>query len=272
MALAEHLVERPRAQAFGQWRLRACAGLEQIVVSRACHDEGVSMPLRLSQRLALLPAVLLAASAQAARPLFTEDAAIIAAGGCEVETAANRVAPGAVPALRSASAQLACGVRAGTEVALALARQVGGDERKTVATLAGKSALNDPGEAGAAYAFAYGVIGAQDPQGSLRRALVYLNGVMSKTIGTAFTVHANLGWFRERADARGRASWALAAESPAAPRWDLVAEAFANERERNPWLQFGARWTLRPQRLIFDAAVGARGQERSATLGMTFAF
>jgi hypothetical protein len=210
------------------------------------------MPLRLSQRLALLPAVLLAASAQAARPLFTEDAAIIAAGGCEVETAANRVAPGAVPALRSASAQ----------VALALARLVGGDERKTVATLAGKSALNDPGEAGAAYAFAYGVIGAQDPQGSLRRALVYLNGVMSKTIGTAFTVHANLGWFRERADARGRASWALAAESPAAPRWDLVAEAFANERERNPW----------PQRLIFDAAVGARGQERSATLGMTFAF
>ena len=227
----------------------------------------------MSPRLACLLLLAACCAAHAGRPLVTDDAGVIEAARCEVESYLGRTSAPGEPAVRAGSAQLACGVGADTQLALQVLRSGPDGGRANDLVLNGKTAFaaRDP----AAFALAWALTDAPSPGHGRRIERAFVNGIATLALGERSRLHANLGWSRKRAGAASTTSWALAIESAATDRLDLMAETFADDRDHDPWLQVAARWAVIPGRWFIDASWGmqaAAGRPKAATLGLKLAF
>ncbi len=223
------------------------------------------------RRRAIWPAAALFAcvSAQATRPMVVDDAAITNPGDCQVENWTQRTF-----GQTEYWAMPACNVAQTWELAVGLGR-IGPD---------GAGAAYRAGVMQAKTVFrpleknGWGIgltIANQFREGAgIDGDLSVLVPVSLSLLDDQVLVHANAGWLRAHASGRQDGFWATGAEWAVRPRLTLTLETYGTGRGHG-FTQAGARLTVIPDRLAFDAGIGSRtgrlGAERYATIGLTFA-
>lgn len=225
--------------------------------------------------LAATLCALACAGVQAGRPLVTEDAGVLEAGACELESFGSRLTESSMPRVTGGSLQFGCGVGLRSQVALAASRERSEGQTGRAWALVGKTALNDAQDGDAAYTLAWGAMWAKAPGDSTRHEDSFLNGVVSLPWHDTLTLHANLGWSRSASARQDTTGWALALEHATTPSLSLMTELFGSDRERSPWVQVAARWTLVPQRLFLDGSWGVQTtgtRPKMVTLGLKASF
>lgn len=221
---------------------------------------GVSaMPLRPT----LVGAALLAANAaEAARPMVTDDARIVDAKACQLESWVRRNQDST-----EAWALPACNFTGNLELTLggALTREAG-QTRTTDVQLQGKTLLKALDSNGWGIGFAAGTV--RHPHADSRDWYAYVPVSVSFRDDTVI-VHGNAGWLRDGEARQHRLTWGLGTEARLGERTWLIAEAFGQDQGR-PYHQFGLRHWLVTDRVQLDATYGNRngGGERWWTLGL----
>jgi hypothetical protein len=226
-------------------------------------------------RLAALAGALALAgtTSHAARPVETEDAALLDANTCQLETWLQRN--------RSSTeywAHPACNIGGHVELAVGAARiREAAGTNHSVGVVQAKTVFRayDDRQSG------WGLVLGTERSGASHRNSIgnpYASVITTLPLrGEAVFLHANAGWTRERDDVeqtrRDRATWALALDSLVAEDTRLSLETFGQSRER-PQIQLGLRHALVPGRVQLDASVATRfgrgSQERFFTLGVVF--
>ena len=212
--------------------------------------------------------------AQAGRPFATEDAGVLAQKECEWESFAARAKARGESSASAWSTQVGCGVGFKTQLALAFARSKFESERANAWALSGKTGLIDGGEDGTSVTLAYGAVSAKGPgDGSYRLNTTAINLALTRPLPADWTVHANVGWSRDRPNKLDSTTWAVAAEWAATEQWSVGAETYGDDRNK-PWLGVGARWTLsKTWSLNASYAVNRETPRASAgSVGFKFAF
>jgi len=217
----------------------------------------------------LFPLLMLAGamSAQAGRPLQTEDADILASQSCELEWVDARMHQSGVPNIHAWTGQLGCGFGLQSQAALALGRSEGAQTLQ----LGGKTALLLREARAPGLTLAWGAQWQRAEGQGWQYELGVLNLVLSQALGERLTGHANLGWSRSHGlDAR---SWNLALEYAAGAGVDLLGEWYGDGRSK-PWLALGLRWTLGPSWSVHAALAEQAGplRLRQSTLGVKLTF
>lgn len=228
-------------------------------------------------RFLLLAAVsaLTCSAAIAGRPMATEDAGVLEASDCELESFIGAGRPRGGPSEREQSLQVGCGVGAHSQVALAIARVSSEGNGVRSLSLLGKTALNPGAEDSAPQLALAWALGADSARGGLKHESSALNAVVSWPQHKEVSLHLNLGWSRSAADKQSTTAWAAGIEHHVRDDIDLTAELFGSDRETAPWVQVGLRWALRPEKFYIDTSYGVQtGGERNkaVTLGLRWAF
>lgn len=209
--------------------------------------------LKYSSALGVL--LLLSETVPAARPMVTDDARVVDARSCQLEswTRFNRTSTEywALPG---------CNIGKDTELTLGGAR---GDSGTAVATtdvvFQAKHLLKPLAADGWGLAAAIGQVRhpAIDQGGNLLGDL-YVNVPLSLAFGGERQVmHVNAGWLHDRTDSRHRATWGLGSETALGARAQLIAESYGQSGAA-PYYQAGIRLWLVPQRVQIDATAGAQ--------------
>jgi len=231
-----------------------------------------TIPLRAALSAFLLACVL--PTAQAGRPLQTEDAGVLDRGDCEIESVGSRASGGGEPRLREYSVQLGCGIGARTQLAVAAARALDGETRSDAAALVGKTALRELTDTQAGVVIAYRLAGARAKGGSFRHEATELRAVLSAPLAEDWLFHGNLGTVRDEAAKQTSTIWSAALERTGLGPFDVMGEVFGDDRGA-PWWNAGLRYTAIAQRLFFDPSYGAQmrsGRPKLLTVGLKFAF
>jgi hypothetical protein len=216
---------------------------------------------------AALVAGLAALPAFAGRPLTTDDAAIVADKGCQLEAWIDR-SRGATIGWAAPACNFGFGIE--WQAGFARVREEGGgsfsDEYLQLKTL-----LREPTEASP-----WG-IGLTLGANRHSRAGSYDGWdnpyvLVPITVSSgAFTLHVQPGWARDRATGRDFVAWGVAGEAELSPHLAFVAETFG-ENSRNPWLRAGFRWTLVRDRFSIDLTQlvrsGGERADRYTSLGV----
>lgn len=217
----------------------------------------------------LLPAL----PAQAGRPLVTEDAGMLGGGECELESVAARERARDVPTVRSASAQVGCGIGWRSQVALFAGRSSSEGVRTEDVALVGKSALIELTDDKPGVVLAWALGASRERGASFKHESSELKAVYTHPLGD-WLLHGNLGWTRSEADKLNTTIWSVAAERTGLGPFDLMGEVFGDDRG-DPWLNAGLRLTAIAERLFIDASYGRQmnsGRARLMTLGLKFTF
>lgn len=210
----------------------------------------------------------LAIPAQAGRPLATDDAAIVEAGACQLETWIERTRDS-----RSTWMNPGCNPFGSTEFSLGGARvREDGASAFTVHQWQIKQMLRAYDETQTGLALAIG--GQRVRHGDARQT--FLNGIATVPLaGEAHLLHLNLGAARARDEdsRRTRATWGLAYDAEVAPATRAAVETFGSSGERANW-QFGLRHEFVPGRVQIDGSVGSAigrwSDTRVLTIGLVF--
>ena len=207
--------------------------------------------------------------AHAARPLITDDARIVDAKACQLETWVRRNQGSteywALPA---------CNPTGNLEFTIGGARTNEFAETHTTdQQIQGKTLFKalETNSWGTGLALGY----LTHPQLSPRRSVpADLYGYVPTSFSFAndsFVLHTNVGTIRAEGEGHHRFAWGIGAEIRANPRLFFIPEIFS-QTERGPQLQIGARYWLIPGRMQIDATVGDRiGRsegERWVSLGL----
>ncbi|ROH88193.1 hypothetical protein ED236_01600 [Pseudomethylobacillus aquaticus] len=200
-------------------------------------------------------ALLLSASAHAARPFVTDDARLTRAGGCQLESWTR---------LYSNSSELwalpACNPGGNLEVTLGtgLSRQHGaGTTADYVLQL--KTLFRELQPNGWGIGIAAGVIShpeASPGPNQLGNRYLYIP-YSASFMDDALVIHLNLGVLRDRETDRHSATWGSGAELALTPRLSGVAEMYGDDRGGR-FYQTGLRYSVIPQLLQLDSTVGQR--------------
>ena len=196
---------------------------------------------------------ILAPHAQAARPFVTDDARVVDAGGCQVESFAKRqqrldehefwVLP-------------ACNPWGVVELTLGGTRTRGhapGDSRSTI--LQAKTLLKTLETGGTGYALTVGVVQSNPFRGA-RADSPYFNAISSVSLaGDRVVMHANLGGIDDRASGVRRGTWGLGAEIALDARLYAILESYGQRGEK-PTMHMGLRLWLVPNRVQVDGTLG----------------
>ncbi|WP_396270661.1 hypothetical protein [Ideonella sp.] len=214
-------------------------------------------------------------AAMAGRPMATEDAGVLEASDCELESFVGANRPAGGPTERVLSLQVGCGVGGQSQVAVAVARASADSENVRSVTLLGKTALNPKAEDTApTFALAW-ALSADSARGGLKHEGTALNSVMSWPVHEKVSLHLNLGWSHSASDKQSTTTWSGGIEHHVRDDLDLTAETFGNDRDASPWVQVGLRWAVQPEKFYIDTSYGVQtGGERSkaVTLGLRWAF
>lgn len=209
------------------------------------------------RRIAVIQAALLGVCATvslpvlAARPMATDDAAIVTTGACQLEIWAERRRDE-----RSAWLNPGCTPFGGTELSFGAALVRPDDASSfTVQQWQIKQLLRtlDYTRAGLAVALGSHRVRQTDARDS------FLNAVTTLPIaGEARLLHLNVGASRACKDGRhrNRATWGVAFDAEVTPSTRASLESFGTSSERANW-QFGASHELMPGRVQIDASVGS---------------
>lgn len=209
--------------------------------------------------------------AHAGRPLTTDDAAIVDAKSCQVESWVDRGSDATtgwfIPS---------CNFGLGTEVQVGFARtREGGKARFSGTYIQAKTLLREMTEQ---EPWGVGLVA-----GVTRRPLnethrgwhnPYVLVPFTQLIcNTPLTFHANVGWAREREARRDVTLWGAAIEAQASERLTLLAEAYGQNSEK-PFVRIGGRWSAINDRLDVDLTwvtrPGGPSNERFVSLGVTW--
>ncbi len=217
--------------------------------------------------LGLLGAVWLSLQpAHAARPMVTDDARVVDAKSCQLESWVKRN-----PDSTELWALPACNFTGNLELTLggALTR-AGGNAQTTDVVMQGKTLFKALDANGWGMGLAAGAI--RHPDSVSRDWYAYVPASFSFS-DDAVVVHANLGGLRDGRSRRNRLTWGLGAEIELAERSWLIAETFGQNRGK-PFHQLGLRHWLVPDRIQFDATYGDRNGggsgERWFSFGLRF--
>lgn len=214
--------------------------------------------------------------ALAGRPMATEDAGVLDAKACELESFVGRTrTPGAASSFDQ-SVQIGCGVGWNSQVALATTRQRSDGSHSRGLNLVGKTRLNpDADQDATQFTLAWSWEQDNTAGQGLRHAGSLLNLVATHGLAEGRQLHANLAWQRDAQARQDTTRWSVGLEQAVHDTLDLTAETYGDDRERSVWLQFGARWAVVPQRLYLDTS-WARPMKSQAdtvvTLGLRLAF
>ncbi len=209
---------------------------------------------------------LFALDTHAARPMVTDDAGVAERGTCELETWIERPRDSTTLWLLPT-----CGIGDDLELTLggSLAREESSNDFGEV-ELSAKFVLHDRGPDTWALGLAAGVIHDTLADRARQEYFAYLPASRSFA-DQRLTLHANLGWLRERETRDDRLTWALGAETPVTESTRLFAETFGEDGDR-PFYQLGLAHWLVADRLQVDFSYGDRLQggsaERVFTLGL----
>lgn len=221
-------------------------------------------------RRLLLPlfatAALLAGHAHAARPMNTDDARIVDAKACQLESWIKH------PKGRTEFwAQPACNFSGNLELTMgaALTNEYGATHNSArllqAKTLFRPLQTNDWGTG-----LAVGV--QRDPRrgvGSGHEFYAYVPTSFSLR-DDAVVLHTNVGWLRGQGTQRNRFTWGLGSEIQLNSQTWLIAETYGEGSDK-PLLQLGLRHWLVPDRVQIDATYGNRigeGSQRWFSLGL----
>ena len=212
-----------------------------------------------------------ATSAFAGRPLTTEDAAILPAGRCQLETWIDRSDDAATGWLVPA-----CNLGLGTELQAGFARtRIDGQARFSEAYVQAKTLLREmtDGEPWGV-GLVLGVI--RRPRNEMHRGWDNPYAIVPFTqsiCGTPLTFHANVGWSRDRETRRDVTLWGAGIEAAIDPRITLLAETYG-ENAGKPFVRIGGRWSAIPNTLEVDLTLvgrpGGTSAERFVSLGVTW--
>ena len=219
--------------------------------------------------LLALAALLPWGAAQAARPMVTDDARIVDAKACQVESWARRNQDST-----EYWAQPACNFTGNLELSLGGARgKDDGDTRTTDIVLQAKTLFKPLEPDGWGWGLAVGNV--RHPAIHTSSNLV---GDLYAYVPATFSlrsdrllVHTNIGWLHEREARRHRMTWGLGTEAQwSASSW-LIAEVFG-QHQGTPFYQVGLRHWLVPGHVQVDTTYGNRAgsgtQERWFSIGL----
>lgn len=216
-------------------------------------------------------------TAQAGRPLTTEDAGVLEAGECELEVYAGHERQRPEGRARGASVQGSCGVGHGVQAALAAERvRVRGSEdagRDEGGLLSFKARLLGEDDDDPALALVGGLHWGRHDHEAFRRDSLALGLAGTLPLPQGFTAHANLGHYHDHAERQRSTFWALALEKALTDTVDLGAELYGDDRGR-PWRGLGLRWAATPSLTVgtsYAVQAGA-GRARLVTVGVTLGF
>lgn len=222
------------------------------------------MTLQLRAPAAALAATLLglAPLAQAARPLVTDDARIVDAGACQLESWRHnhrqRSELWALPG---------CNPTGNLELTLGGGRLHDDEGSRTAALVMQAKTLVKPLEPGGwGWGVALGL--SSDPATGSRDPYVYLPFSWSLRDDHTF-LHLNLGAKREGLEHRKQLTWGLGLEQPLHARFGLIGETYQQDKGK-PMVQLGGRIWVVPERVQIDGTVGDRfgGGERWFSIGL----
>ncbi|MFZ5593266.1 MAG: hypothetical protein ACOY4D_03195 [Pseudomonadota bacterium] len=202
-------------------------------------------------RLVLLGAATLAANAaHAARPMITDDARIVDAKACQLESWAKKN-----PDSAEIWALPACNFTGNLELTFggASSREAG-NTKTTDVVIQGKPLFKAMDTNGWGIGLAAGTV--RHPVADTRDWYAYVPTSFSFR-DDAVVVHSNLGWLREGATRRDRLTWGVGTEAHLAERTWLIAETFDQNQDK-PFHQLGLRHWLVPDRIQPDATYGNR--------------
>lgn len=209
---------------------------------------------------------LVLSSAQAARPMITDDAEIVDAKACQLESwiQSNRGSTEywALPA---------CNPTGNVKLTLGGARlHSSSGPHFRVAVFQGKTVLKALEANGWGLALSVGTA-KQRPAGSSAREW-YVNAPASFSFrNDSLLLHTNLGWLRDPDTQAHRLTWGLGSTTQLTERSWLIAESFGQNRGK-PLYQVGVRHWVVPDRVQIDMTYGdrfgAHSQERWFSIGL----
>jgi hypothetical protein len=202
--------------------------------------------------------------AHAARPMVTDDARIVDAKACQLESWVKRS-----PDSTEFWALPACNFTGNLELTLGSAStREAGHSRTTDVVMQGKTLFKALDTNGWGMGLAAGTV--RHPAADARDWYAYVPTSFSFR-DDAVLVHTNLGWLREGNTRRNRLTWGLGTEAQLAEHSWLIAETFGQNRDR-PFHQLGLRHWLVPDRVQLDATYGNRNgggsNERWFSIGL----
>lgn len=229
--------------------------------------------LRITHRGTALLLAAACATAQAGRPLATEDADVLDRGSCEWESFAARLAVAGAPATNGATTQFGCGVGWNTQAALGYGRERRSGAATSAWGLSGKTAIVERAAGQAGLTLAWGLGTQREPGAATKHESSFLALVATREWTGGWLTHANLGWQRSESASTNTTTWNLAVEKLIGSGVDLMAEVYGDDRAR-PWLGAGLRWTV-SERFSVNASWSVQNESprpKLGTLGFKLAF
>ncbi len=203
-------------------------------------------------------------TAQAARPLLTDDARIVDPGACQLESWVRNGRDG-----HETWALPGCNFSGNLELTLggALLRDADG-ARSNNLVLQAKTLFKPAAPDQWSWGAALGVVG--DTASGTRDVYGYIPLTLP-LINDRLFLHANLGAKREGQSQHKLLTWGLGLEHQLSSRFGLIGEAYAQDKGR-PLMQLGTRVWLVPNRVQLDATLGRRlasgTEERWVSIGL----
>lgn len=230
-----------------------------------CKPRAARAPARWAGAALLMSLGLGQHSAQAARPMITDDARIVDAKSCQLESWVRRNPQGderwALPG---------CNPSGHLEITAGGARLADG-QADSLGLLQGKTLFQTLEDSRLAWGLALGVT--RTPALGATEAYGYLPATWAAVPNRVY-VHLNLGARRDTVRHTVQPTWGLGLETVLTPRMGVIAEAFGQERGRSQY-QGGLRIWLVPDRVQIDTTVGNRtgqapgqGAERWFSVGV----
>lgn len=212
--------------------------------------------------------------AHAGRPLQTEDAGILDKGTCEVEGATARLRETGLGTARESSLQLACGVGASSQIALAASRASFAGVSEPGLRLGGKTEVwKGAGDDAAAVTIAWGISSVKPAGSGWKTGTLDAVAVASMPLA-GMTLHVNIGHERDVIGRTSTTPWGIAIEHPGFGAWAPMAEIFGDDRDP-AWWNLGLRYTLAKDQAYVDLSWGRQMSSARPTLltaGFKFVF
>ena len=205
---------------------------------------------------------------RAARPMVTDDARIVDAKACQVETWLRRD-----PGTTEAWALPACNPTGNLEITAGGARTWGGGAAGLTDKVLQAKTLFKPLDEGWGVGMAVGTVvhPREAGSGAWPGSPYFYVPLSVKAAGDGWIVHVNAGATRDRDARRTIGTWGIGHEIRLDERLFAIAETFATDRAR-PFYQAGLRYWIAKDRLQLDATYGDRLEagsgERWFTVGL----
>lgn len=196
---------------------------------------------------------LFATTVYAARPMNTDDARIVDAKSCQLESWVKHP-----KGHTEFWAQPACNFTGNLELTTggSLTRE-DGSTRGSAQMLQGKTLFKPLETNGWGWGLAMGM--ARDPRrdaGGGHDMYAYVPVSLSLA-SNKVVLHSNVGWLREQGSRSNRLTWGLGSETQLHERTWLIAETYS-QGSGKPLVQVGLRYWLVPDRVQIDATYGNR--------------